>query len=206
MLETGELAGGRACSMVNFSSEADRHALALKLKPGGRFSDWLYAKRKTIGKWPYSVRSVAPSVAGTKARTSCASPAARKSPGSCRSSNAQFRRITFAATRARSFWRADLQDALYLEPLARYIAASHDNLEVTIALSDEVAMTAFHVDYPVLRLRVAWFTRPPARRSPGGARDAIAFVAGPPIMVDGAIRGLIICGMPSQDIRYDKLG
>jgi len=31
-------------------------------------------------------------------------------------------------------------------------------------------------------------------------------VAGPPIMVDGAIRELIICGMPSRDIRYDKFG
>ena len=36
--------------------------------------------------------------------------------------------------------------------------------------------------------------------------DTIAYLAGPPIMVDGAIRALIVGGMPIRDIRYDKFG
>ena len=36
--------------------------------------------------------------------------------------------------------------------------------------------------------------------------DAIAYVAGPPVMVDAAIRALIVSGVPIRDIRYDKFG
>ena len=75
-----------------------------------------------------------------------------------------------------------------------------------IALSDEAAATAAHADHPAAARRAAWFMRSQAKAMAGGVGDAIAYVAGPPIMVDGAIRGLIMCGMPSRDIRYDKFG
>ena len=40
----------------------------------------------------------------------------------------------------------------------------------------------------------------------GSDTDVIAYVAGPPIMVDAAIRSLIRGGVPNRDIRYDKFG
>ena len=45
VLETEDLVGARAYSMVNFESETDRIGLVLKRKPGGGFSDWLFAER-----------------------------------------------------------------------------------------------------------------------------------------------------------------
>ena len=44
VLETDDLSGGRAYSMVNFDQNAAQVALVLKRKPGGRFSDWLFAR------------------------------------------------------------------------------------------------------------------------------------------------------------------
>src|SRR5581483_7334715 len=44
---THDLTGGRAYSMVNFNqSSTDCLDLVLKRKPGGGFSDWLFAERK----------------------------------------------------------------------------------------------------------------------------------------------------------------
>jgi toluene monooxygenase electron transfer component len=40
----------------------------------------------------------------------------------------------------------------------------------------------------------------------GRYTDMIAYVAGPPIMVDAAIRALIVSGVSNRDIRYDKFG
>jgi toluene monooxygenase electron transfer component len=38
----------------------------------------------------------------------------------------------------------------------------------------------------------------------GGLAGAIAYVAGPPVMVNAALRVLIKGGMSARDIRYDK--
>ena len=40
----------------------------------------------------------------------------------------------------------------------------------------------------------------------GRYENAMVYVAGPPIMVDSAIRALIVGGVPTSDIRYDKFG
>ena len=64
VLETGDLTGGRAYSMVNFDQSASRLALVLKRKPGGRFSDWLFARdngearcRRIRPAWPRRIPS-----------------------------------------------------------------------------------------------------------------------------------------------------
>jgi toluene monooxygenase electron transfer component len=40
----------------------------------------------------------------------------------------------------------------------------------------------------------------------GRCENAIAYVAGPPPMVDGAIRTLVMAGVATGSIRYDKFG
>jgi toluene monooxygenase electron transfer component len=99
-----------------------------------------------------------------------------------------------------------LTDTFYLEPLARYVAASHGNLDVTVALSDEVAPGPLHADYPNLKLTSGMVHEVAARTMAGHYDGAIVYIAGPPVMVDGAIRALIKDGVPIRDIRYDKFG
>jgi toluene monooxygenase electron transfer component len=99
-----------------------------------------------------------------------------------------------------------LADAFYLEKLARYAAASHGKLEITIALSDQSVDAAAHPDYPSLKLANGMVHDVAARAMNGNYDNAMTYVAGPPVMVDAAIRALIVGGVPISDIRYDKFG
>jgi toluene monooxygenase electron transfer component len=97
-----------------------------------------------------------------------------------------------------------LEDTFYLEELSRYVTASHGNLDVTLALSDEAATTPLHAEFPLLKLADGMVHEVAGRAMASRDHDVIAYVAGPPIMVDGAIRSLISGGVAHRDIRYDK--
>jgi len=205
VIDCPDVTGGRAYSMVNFDAEVRRIELVVKRKPGGRFTDWLFdgtqedqevAVFGPLGRAVFrpgegkDIVSIAggSGIAGIMSILECAVQADYFS---------DHKGSVFFGVRT-------LQDAFYLETLARYVVASHGNLDVTIALSDEAATTPFHADYPSLRLASGFVHEVAGQAIADGAGDAIAFVAGPPVMVDGAIRRLLACGMTSRDIRYDK--
>jgi toluene monooxygenase electron transfer component len=205
VLETGNLSGGRAYSMVNFENSAVQVALVLKRKPGGGFSDWLFASEKG---------EVQVEVFGPLGRA-VFRPEERKNilciAGG--SGIAGMMSILERAVRADhfSYYKGavffgvrTLADAFYLNALARYVAVSHGNLEVTIALSHEAATTPTHPDYPSLRLASGMVHEVAAQAMEARYDNVMAYVAGPPIMVDGTIRALIVGGVPTMDIRYDK--
>lgn len=207
VIETADLSGGRAYSMVNFEKNIDRIAMVLKRKPGGRFSNWLFdecqgePEVEVFGPLgcavfrPEEDRNIVgiaggSGIAGIMSILECAV-------------QANYFRVHKGAI---FFGVRTLADAFYLEPLSRYVAASHGNLEVTIALSDETAATPSHPDFLTLKL-ASGMVHEVAAQAPAGCYDnVIAYVAGPPIMVDGAIRKLIAGGVPTRDIRYDKFG
>jgi toluene monooxygenase electron transfer component len=207
VIDSADVVGARAYSMVNFDTEVRRIELVAKRKPGGKFTDWLFGAQQgdpevavfgPLGRAVFrsdegkNILSIAggSGIAGIMSILECAVRADyfREHKGS-----------VFFGVRT-------MQDAFYLETLARYVDSSHGNLVVSIVLSDEIAMTPFHADYPSLRLASGLVHEVAGQAMASAAEDAIAFVAGPPVMVDAAIRGLIICGMPRQDIRYDKFG
>ena len=207
VLETGDLTGGRAYSMVNFEQAADKLALVLKRKPGGRFSDWLFAQ---------DAKEARVDVFGPLGRA-VFRPEEDKNilciAGG--SGIAGMMAILEHAVRVDHFRRRKgtvffgvrtLADAFYLEPLARYVKASHGNLEITIALSDESVDARAHAEYPSLSLANGMVHEVAARAMNGAYDNTIAYVAGPPVMVDAAIRALIVGGVPISDIRYDKFG
>jgi toluene monooxygenase electron transfer component len=205
VVETADLTGGRAYSMVNFDTELDQVELVIKRKPGGRFGDWLFSERASdpevavfgpLGRavfCPQENRNFVciaggSGIAGMMSILDCAV-------------QADYFRDHEAAV---FFGVRTLQDTFYLEPLSRYVAASHGNLEVTIALSDEPAMTPSHADFSALKLASGMVHDVAAKAMTGRESDVIAFVAGPPIMVDAAIRALTVSGVSNRDIRYDK--
>jgi len=206
VLETENLRGGRAYSMVNYVAETERIALLIKRKPGGGFSDWLSEAREgadlavfgPLGRAvfrPHEGRRVlciagGSGIAGMMSILECAVQADyfRDHKG-----------LVFFGVRT-------LQDTFYLEPLSRHVAASHGNLDVTVALSDEAATTAWHAVFPSLRLASGLVHDVASKAMAGDYADAIAYVAGPPVMVDAALRALITGGMAIRDIRYDKFG
>jgi toluene monooxygenase electron transfer component len=207
VLETGDLTGGRAYSMVNFEQAAGKLALVLKRKPGGRFSDWLFTR------------------GAGEAHVDVFGPLGRAvfHPGEDRnilciaggSGIAGMMAILEHAVRVDYFQRhkgnvffgvRTLADTFYLETLARYVEASHGNLGITIALSDESVDARTHADYPSLNLANGMVHDVAVRAMDGRYDNTIAYVAGPPVMVDAAIRALIVGGVPISDIRYDKFG
>jgi toluene monooxygenase electron transfer component len=207
VLESPDLTGGRAYSMVNFDAGADRLALVLKRKPGGRFSDWLFAEGQAgmpvavfgpLGRAVFRPEEDKHIVciaggSGIAGMMSILEHAVRAD---------HFRDHKGAVF----FGVRTLADTFYLEPLARYVDASHGNLDVTVALSDEVAPTPSHADYPVLKLASGMVHEVAAKAMEGRYDNAMVYIAGPPVMVDGAIRALIKGGVPIRDIRYDKFG
>jgi toluene monooxygenase electron transfer component len=88
--------------------------------------------------------------------------------------------------------------------LSRYAAASHGNLDVTVALSDETIGAKLHAEFPILKLANGMVHEVAAKGMAERDRNVIAYVAGPPIMVDSTIRSLVVSGIPIKDIRYDK--
>jgi toluene monooxygenase electron transfer component len=100
-----------------------------------------------------------------------------------------------------------LEDTFYLEELSRYVAASHRNLDVTIALSHQVPESSLHATFPALKLASGMVHQVAAEGMAGcdrNVRNVTVYVAGPSIMVDSTIRSLLSSGIAIKDIRYDK--
>ncbi len=205
VLEFPDVPGGRAYSMVNFEPELERLALVLKRKPGGRFTDWFFDKIVgdpevdvfgPLGRAvfrPEERRNIiciagGSGIAGMMSMLECA-----------------IQTDHFRAHRGVVFFGVRTHaDTFYLEQLSRYAAASYGNLEVTVALSHEAAATPLHGDFPTLRLAQGMVHEVAAKGLSECDSDLLAYVAGPPIMVDSTIRALIAGGVPVRDIRYDK--
>jgi toluene monooxygenase electron transfer component len=205
VLERPEIAGGRAYSIVNFASEVERLALVVKRKPGGRFCDWLFdsvsgepevdvfgplgrAIFRPDEKRNFVCIAGGSGIAGMMSILECAVQADH------------FRNHKAAVF----FGVRTLGDTFYLEQLSRYAAASYGKLDVTLALSDEQATTRRHSEFSILKLASGLVHEVAAEAMAGQDPNVIAYVAGPPIMVDRAIRALIVGGVMRKDIRYDK--
>jgi toluene monooxygenase electron transfer component len=205
ILEAPGIAGARAYSMVNFAVDIDRIALVLKRKTGGRFSDWLFDKPSTgpevdvfgpLGRAvfrPEEDRNIVCLAGGSGI-------ASMMSILECAAQADYFR----AHKGLVLFGVRTLEDTFYLEELSRYVMAGHGNLDVTIALSDQTAESPLHTKFPALKLASGMVHKVAAEEMTGRDYDAIAYVAGPPIMVDSAIRALLTGGVFIKDIRYDK--
>jgi toluene monooxygenase electron transfer component len=205
VLEVSGISGARAYSMVNFDSKVSRLELVVKRKPGGSFGDWLFdasvdeAEVELFG--PLGRATFHPDedrnfvciaggsgIAGMMSILECATRA---------DYFRNHRAAVFFGVRA-------LADAFYLETLSRYAAASHGNLDVTLALSDEAVAAPPHAQYPILKLAHGMVHEVAAKGMAERDRNVIAYVAGPPIMVDATLRSLIAGGVRIKDIRYDK--
>lgn len=205
VLETGDLPGGRAYSMVNFDERATKVEFVLKRKPGGRFSDWLFSRAEVeapvkvfgpLGRAVFrpeegkNILCIAGG-SGIAGMMSILERAARVDYFSQHKGTVFFGVKTFA-------------DAFYLEALARYVTAARGNLQVTIALSDQPAKTPAHPDYTVLKFSSGMVHEVAAQATQGRCEDVLVYVAGPPVMVDATLRSLILAGVATSDIRYDK--
>lgn len=200
------LEGGRAYSMVNYREEARRLEFVVKRKPGGGFCDWLFGPgcgQQTLEVFgPLGSATFHPGerrnllmVAGGSGIAGMMSILARASDGN-----------HFRDHKARLFFGVRrLADGFYLDRLEDCVARAGGNLEVTLALSDETPAAATHPAHPRIRLAAGLVHDAMAEAMQGRYDNPLAYVAGPPQMVDGALRVMITQGqITAKDIRHDK--
>jgi toluene monooxygenase electron transfer component len=206
VLETPGIQGGRAYSMVNFGRGIDRLTLVVKQKAGGRFCDWLFhgdvtgSEANVFG--PLGRATFHPEedknmlcIAGGSGIAGMLSMLARAMGEN------YFRHHSGQVF----FGVRTLADGFYLRELSDYVARADGKLEVTLALSHEQAGSATHPQFPRIRLVHGMVGDATARAMTGRYDNMIGFVAGPPPMVDEAMRMLIKeARLPPRFIRYDK--
>jgi toluene monooxygenase electron transfer component len=206
VVETPDIAGGRAYSMVDFERGTNRLRLVVKQMPGGRFSEWLFGA-DPVGKelavfGPLGRATFHPEEAkdvlcvaggsGIAGMMAIVARAVREGYFQERSGHVFFGVRTLA-------------DAFYMEELASFMAAARDRLQVTLALSHEPVAAEVHPRFPAIRLAGGLVGEVMMRAMGGRYENMAAFVAGPPVMVDRVLHHLTReAKMPRAFVRYDK--
>ena len=199
------LAGYRAYSMVNEAAETSRLDFVIKRKDGGGFSGWLGAGRTgcpvdvfgPLGKatWRPEEGKDLLCIAGGSGI------AGMMSILSHALSSGHFERHrcdVFFGVRAR-------EDVLFADELARLVQAAGGRLSVTVAYSEEPVINGDSKIPRCIDVAQGFVHLVAGERMAGAWGDPTAFVAGPPPMVDGALRMLVMeARLPASDIRYDK--
>jgi len=208
VLSTADVTGGRAYSMVNYASSAETLNFVVKRKPHGKFSDWLFENDVTgseinifgpLGKatfHPDEKKNIL-CIAGGSGIAGMMSIIAR----GCKESH-------FSSHKGHVFFGVRTEkDAFYMDEFLSFAEAYPESLEVTVALSDEDVSAEFQNRYPLIRFRSGFVHSVASEEMAGKYENILAYVAGPPPMVDGAIRMLVLeARLPGSDIRYDKFG
>jgi len=198
--------GGRAYSMVNYERATRHLEFVVKKKPDGRFSDWLFSS---------SIDGTEAEICGPFGRAIFQPDEARNLlciaggsgiAGMMSILSRGCQEDYFKNHRGNLFFGVrTLKDAFFLDELAGYVSAFPDRLQVTVALSDEEAGAGETLHNGPLNFATGFVHTVAAEQMSGHYDDVVAYIAGPPPMVDGAIRTLIVeARLPAELIRYDK--
>jgi toluene monooxygenase electron transfer component len=206
VVEVPGISGVRAYSMVNFGRNLDRLVFVIKQKPGGAFSDWLGGG---------DVEGSSVNVFGPLGRATFHPEEGKNIL--CIAGGSGIAGMLSIIERAvgEGYFRdhtghvffgvGTLEDGFYLSELCDYAAQTHGRLEVTLALSHEQTPAAVHPSFPHIRLMHGMVADAAQQAMRGRYDNMVGFVAGPPIMVDDALRMLLReARLPPQFVRYDK--
>lgn len=207
LLEVPAIAGARSYSMVNFARDTTTLHFVVKRFPGGRVSEWLFgaefegSRVEIFG--PLGHATFHPAIAkhviciaggsGIAGMMSILSHAAE---------DGYFDRYdgkVFFGVRSAA-------DSFFLEELEQFARRFPERLRVTIVLSHEEPSTELIARYPDLAFDNGFVHEAAKRRLSGVPMvDTMAYVAGPPPMVDGTLKMLLLeLRLSGSNVRYDK--
>lgn len=205
-----DVTGGRAYSMVNYAPQTDRIRFVIKRKPGGSFSNWLFeGDRDGAGVSLFGPLGRATFRPGDDGDLICITGGSGIA-GIMSILDHAVEVGHFKSNRGRLYFGVrSLADGFYVKELAGLVEKAGGALQVILALSDEAAGITTHPDFPSIEIQEGFVHEVAARgvkELRAGVNDrTVGFVAGPPPMVDGAIRVLLSeAGLPPSGIRYDK--
>jgi len=207
LLEVPQIAGARSYSMVNFARNAKRLHFVVKRFPGGRVSEWLFSA--SLGQsrvelfGPLGHATFDPALAKHLVCIAGGSGIASMMSILTHAADERY----FDRYEGKVFFGVrTVADAFYLEELAAFAHRYPTRLSVTIALSHEELSPSLLAAHPDLTFDTG-FVHEAAKRALAGvaAPETMAYVAGPPPMVDATLRMLLLeCRLGGSNIRYDK--
>ena len=198
--------GMRGYSMVNFARDTNRLEFVIKKKPSGGFSEWLFgssvvgAKLDMFG--PLGKAVFYPSVAKNILCVAGGSGIAGMMSILSRARHENYFEQYFGHV---YFGVRTMVDAFYLDELSGFRKDCQRNLSITVALSDEDVPGSAVATYPYLRFERGFVHEVAKREMAGKYENVRAYLAGPPVAVDAAIRMLLLdAKLSAENIRYDK--
>jgi toluene monooxygenase electron transfer component len=206
LLRAPGVAGWRAYSMADAEASSMRLNFIIKRKPDGGFSRWLFEQAAAGDQvelfGPLGAAVFEPALAhdllvivgGSGLAVALAVLGRAEACG------------YLGPHRARLFFGVrTTRDLCALELLSRWRECHGEALQVTVALSDAAPGAAERANWPALDFGEGMVHEVAARGLSNGAGNSMAFLAGPPPMVDATLRTLIMkARIPPARIRYDK--
>lgn len=199
-------AGLRAYSMANGEASSRQLDFIVKRKPGGGFSDWLFTRARQgdalrlFG--PLGSAVLEPSLGHDLLVVVGGSGLAVALSLLARAAGEGY----LGLHRARLFFGIrTMQDAAALQQISQWRGRFGADFEATVALSEAPAGADERARWPALCFEEGLVHEAVARGLGGHPGNTMAFVAGPPAMVDATLRVLMIKGrLPPARIRFDK--
>lgn len=206
VLRAPQIAGFRAYSMVNHAGRTNEVEFVIRRKPGGEFTEWLFSRAAPgdriewfgpLGKATFEAQEqrTIVCIAGGSGIASIMSILA---VGCAARHFSHFDGAVYFGVRSQA-------DMFYLDRLSGFAAAFPGNLKITIVLSHDTPTDALRQRYPHLGFASGFPHEIAAHELAGNFAGRVAYLAGPPILVDVSIRMLVTqARLPARDIRYDK--
>ena len=198
--------GRRAYSMADYRLPTDRLAFVVKQVPEGGFTGWLFAGDRTGAELdlfgPLGVATYAPPLPNDLVCIAGGSGLAPMLSILDRAVEAGH----FETRRGDLFFgvRAE-RDVYLLDRLEACAGRGSGRLEVTVVLSDAAPAAELIAAHPELRFDTGFVHEAAMRRMAGRWGNAMAYLAGPPPMVDATLRALVTeARLAPSAIRYDK--
>jgi toluene monooxygenase electron transfer component len=202
------LPGGRAYSMTNHAEPSQSLEFVMKRKPGGGFSGLAFGERFVgtgltlfgpLGNATFEpglARNLLVIAGGTGIAGMMAILAHAADAGH------------FARHRADVYFGVRTgRDVFFLDELGSLVGRFPDSVAVTVALSDEPPTADLRARYPRLHFEQGYVHDVARSGMAGRYADTRAFLAGPPVAVEAALKVLVLeARLPVTEIRYDKFG
>lgn len=206
LVGTAAVEGRRAYSMADYRTSTDRLAFVIKQVPEGGFTDWLFAEDRTGAELslfgPLGVATYAPSLPNDLV---CIAGGSGLAPMLSILDHA-IEAGHFEAYEGDLFFGVRTERDIYLlDHLKAYAGHDPERLRVTVVLSDAAPTAELVAAHPELRFDEGFVHEAAMRRMTGRWNGVMAYLAGPPPMVDATLRALVMeARLTPSAIRYDK--
>ena len=206
LVGTAAVAGRRAYSMADYRLPTDRLAFVVKQVPEGGFTDWLFAEDRTGSELdlfgPLGVATYVPSLPNNLV---CIAGGSGLAPMLSILDHA-IETGHFEARHGDLFFGVRAERDIYLlDRLEAYAGHEPERLRVTVVLSDVAPTAELAAAHPQLRFDAGFVHEAAMRHMTGRWKSAMAYLAGPPPMVDATLRALVTeARLTPSAIRYDK--